>query len=102
MNHKHLMDVDPNTLSPEELKERLAWRDAHPAEVLRHEREQNAQRALDRRMEVIRESFLASGGTEEEFRRVRGSMREEIASEDAKALADRARAAQARQVWSNF
>ena len=25
MTHKHLEDVDPSTLSPEELRERLSW-----------------------------------------------------------------------------
>jgi hypothetical protein len=27
MNHRHLEEVDPSTLSPTELRERLSWRD---------------------------------------------------------------------------
>jgi hypothetical protein len=33
--HKHLEEIDPSTLSPTELRERLTWRDEHPAEVIR-------------------------------------------------------------------
>jgi hypothetical protein len=32
--NKHLQEVDPNTLSPEQLRERLSWRNQHPAEAL--------------------------------------------------------------------
>jgi len=45
--HKHLEEVDPSTLNPTELRERLTWRDEHPAEVIRAEREREAQRRLD-------------------------------------------------------
>ena len=49
MTHKHLQEIDPSTLSPEELRERLRWRDEHPAEVIRAEREREVQRRLGQR-----------------------------------------------------
>ena len=65
-HNKHLEEVDPSTLSTEELRERLTWRDEHPAEVIRAEREREAQRRLDQKMQNARDGFLLAGGDAKE------------------------------------
>jgi hypothetical protein len=62
MTHKHLQEIHPSTICPEELRERLRWRDENPAEVIRAEREREAQRRLDQKMVNTREGFLLAGG----------------------------------------
>ncbi len=101
-DERHLQEVDPATLSPEEITERLRWRDAHPAEVTRHEREREAQRRLDQKMADARDGFLLAGGTEEEWKRQEKQIRSELVSDEAKAAAEAARADFARQMQRNF
>ncbi len=100
--HKHLEEVDLGTLTPEEIKERLEWRDANSAEVLRHEQEQEARRQLDAEMEDVRDGYLLAGGTEEEFERHEKTFREELIADRAKAQADAARNDFARHIYRSF
>lgn len=102
MTHRHLQEVDLSTLTPEEIKERLHWRDEHPAEVLRAEREREAQRRLDAQMQDARDGFLLAGGTEEEWKRQEKQIRGELISDEAKAAAGAAHNAAARTMWRNF
>ncbi len=101
-DERHLQEVDLSTLSPEEIKERLDWRDKHPAEVTRYEREREAQRRLDAQMQDARDGFLLAGGTEEEWKRQEKQIRSELISDEAKAAAGAARADFARQMQRNF
>jgi hypothetical protein len=100
--HKHLEEVDTSTLSIEELTERLKWRAEHPVEVARYERELEARRRVDAEMEDVHEGFLASGGTEEEFKRQEKAFREEIVRERTKEFTEGARAEFARSMWRSF
>jgi hypothetical protein len=102
MTHKHLEEVDPSTLSPEELRERLTWRDEHPAEVIRAERERAAQQRLDEEMVNAREGFLLSGGDAQEWAKVEKEIRDELVRDAAKAEAEAAHAAAFSQMKRTF
>ena len=102
MTHKHLEDVDPATLSPTELRERLQWRDQHPAEVLRAEREREARRRLDAKMQDARDGFLRAGGTEADWTKQEKRIRDELTTAEARQAAETARAASLRQMQTNF
>jgi hypothetical protein len=102
MAHKHLEEVDPSTLSPEELRERLTWRDAHPAEVTRAEREREAQRRLEMKMQDARDGFLLAGGDVKDWPKQEKQIRDELIRDEAKAAAEAAHAAAFRQMKSNF
>jgi hypothetical protein len=102
MTHKHLEEVDPSTLSPEELRERLTWRDAHQPEVIRHEREREAQRRLDEEMVNARDGFLLSGGDAREWAKVEKEIRDELVRDAAKAEAHAAHAAVFRHMRNEF
>ena len=102
MTHKHLQEIDPSTLSPEELRERLRWRDEHPAEVIRAEREREAQRRLDQKMVNAREGFLLAGGDVKDWAKQEQQIRDELVRDEAKATAEAAHAAAFRQMKSNF
>ena len=101
-HHKHAEVVDPNTLSPTELRERLAWRDAHPAEVVRAEREREAQRRLDQRMSDAKDGFLLAGGEEKDWAKQEKQIRAELVADEAKAAAEAARAASFEQMRKSF
>ena len=102
MAHKHLEEVDPSTLSPEELRERLTWRDEHPAEVIRAEREREAQRRLDEKMVNAREGFLLAGGDVKDWAKQEQQIRDELVRDEAKATAEAAHAAAFRDMARSF
>jgi hypothetical protein len=99
---RHLQDVDLSTLSPEEIKERLTWRDAHPAEVIRYEREREAQRRLEMKMADARDGFLLAGGDAKDWAKQEKQIRDELVRDEAKAAAEAAHAAAFRQTKNNF
>ena len=99
---RHLQDVDLSTLSPEEIKERLTWRDAHPAEVTRYEREREAQRRLEMKMADARDGFLLAGGTEADWKCQERHVRDELLGEEARQAAEAAHAESLRQMRRNF
>ena len=99
---RHLQDVDLSTLSPEEIKERLTWRDAHPAEVTRAEREREAQRRLEMKMADARDGFLLAGGDAKDWAKQEKQIRDELIRDEAKAAAEAAHAAAFRQTKNNF
>ena len=99
---RHLQDVDLSTLSPEEIKERLTWRDAHPAEVTRYEREREAQRRLEMKMADARDGFLLAGGDAKDWPKQEKQIRDEQIRDEAKAAAEAAHNAAARSMWRNF
>src|SRR5215208_1224472 len=97
MTHKHLEEVDPSTLSPTELRERLTWRDEHPAEVIRAEREREARRRLDQKMINARDGFLLAGGDAKDWakqeKQIRDELvRDELVRDEAKTAAEAAHA----------
>jgi hypothetical protein len=100
--HKHLEEVDPSSLSPTELRERLTWRDEHPAEVIRAEREREAQRRLDQEMVNARNGFLLAGGDAKDWAKQEKQIRDELVRDEAKAAAEAAHASAFRQMKSNF
>ena len=100
--NKHLEEVDPSTLSPEELRERLTWRDEHPAEVIRADREREARRRLDQEMVNAREGFLLAGGDARDWAKQEQQIRDELVRDEAKATAEAAHAAALRQMKNNF
>jgi hypothetical protein len=102
MTHKHLQEVDPSTLSPEELRERLRWRDENPAEVIRAEREREAQRRLDQKMVNAREGFLLAGGDARDWASQEKQIRDELVRDEAKSAAEAAHTAAFRQMRNNF
>jgi hypothetical protein len=102
MTHKHLQEIDPSTLSPEELRERLTWRDENPAEVIHAKREREAQRRLDQKMVNAREGFLLAGGDARDWAKQEQQIRDELVRDEAKATAEAAHAAAFRQMKSNF
>jgi hypothetical protein len=102
MTHKHLQEIDPSTLSPEELRERLTWRDENPAEVIRAEREREAQRRLDQKMVNARDGFLLAGGDAKDWPKHERQVRDELVRDEAKATAEAAHASAFRQMKNNF
>jgi hypothetical protein len=100
--NRHLEEVDPGTLSPEELRERLTWRDEHPAEVIRAERAREAQRRLDQKMINARDGFLVAGGDAKDWPMHERQVRDELVRNEAKTAAEAAHAAAFRQMKSNF
>jgi hypothetical protein len=102
MTHRHLEEVDPSTLSPEELRERLTWRDEHPAEVIRADREREAQRRLGQKMQNARDGFLLAGGDAKDWPKHERQVRDELVRDEAKAAAESAHAAAFRQMKSSF
>jgi hypothetical protein len=102
MTHRHLEEVDPSTLDPTELRERLAWRDAHQPEVVRYEREREAQRHLDQKMADARDGFLLSGGDVKDWPSVEQEIRAELVRDEAKAAAEAAHTAAFRYMKSSF
>jgi hypothetical protein len=100
--NKHLQEVNPSTLNPTELRERLTWRDEHPAEVIRAEREREAQRRLDQKMVNARDGFLLSGGDARDWPKAEKQIRDELVRDEAKAAAEAAHASALRQMKSNF
>ena len=100
--HEHLREVDPGSLTPEEIKERLRWRDEHQPEVIRHEREREAQRRLAQKMEDARDGFVAAGGDGEDWGAWEKEIRDELVRDEAKSAAEAAHAAAFRQMWSTF
>jgi hypothetical protein len=100
--HMHLEEVDPSTLNPTELRERLTWRDEHPAEVIRAEREREAQRRLGQKMVNAREGFLLAGGDARDWAKQEKQIRDELVREEAKAAAEAAHTAAFRQMKSSF
>jgi hypothetical protein len=101
-HNKHLEEVDTNTLSPEELRERLTWRDEHPAEVIRAERGREAQRRLDQKMQSARDGFLLAGGDAKDWPKHERQVRDELVRNEAKAAAEAAHASALRQMKSSF
>lgn len=102
MTHKHLEEVDPDTLAPTELRERLAWRDEHPAEVIRAEREREARRRLDKKMADARDGFLLAGGDVNDWAKQERQIRDELVRDEAKAAAEAAHAAAFKDMQSTF
>jgi len=102
MIHKHQEEVDPSTLSPTELRERLTWRDEHPAEVIRAEREREARRRLDQKMINARDGFLLAGGDAKDWAKQEKQIRGELVRDAAKTEAEAAHASAFRQMKSNF
>ena len=102
MTHKHLQEIDPSTLSPEELRERLTWRDEHQPEVIRYEREREAQRRLDEKMADAKDGFLLAGGEEKDWAKQEKQIRAELVADEAKAAAEAARAASFEQMRKSF
>jgi hypothetical protein len=102
MTHRHLEEVDPSTLSPEELRERLTWRDEHQPEVIRHEREREAQRRLDQKLTHARDGFLLAGGDAKDWAKQEKQIRDELVRDEAKAAAEAAHAAAFMRTKSAF
>ena len=102
MTHKHLQEIDPSTLSPEELRERLTWRDENPAEVIRADREREAQRRLDQKLTHARDGFLLAGGDAKDWAKQEKQIRDELVRDAAKAEAEAAHAAAFRQTRNTF
>jgi hypothetical protein len=102
MTDKYLEEVDPNTLSPDELRARLAWRDEHPVEVTRAERAREGQRRLDAQMQDAREGFIAAGGSPADWPAVEKEIRAELMLDEARATAEAAHAASFRRMQRNF
>ncbi len=102
MSSKHLEEVDPSTLGPTELRERLTWRDEHPAEVIRAEREREAQRRLDQKMVDARDGFLLAGGDAKAWPSQERQIRDELVRDEAKTAAEAAHAAAFSQMKSSF
>jgi hypothetical protein len=98
--HKHLEEVDPSSLSPTELRERLTWRDEHPAEVIRAEREREARRRLDQEMVNARNGFLLAGGDAKDWAKQEKEIRDELVRDAAKTEA--AHASAFRQMRKSF
>jgi hypothetical protein len=102
MTHKHLEEVDLSTLSPEEIAERLRWRDAHQPEVIRAERERAAQQRLDQKMINARDGFLLAGGDAKDWAKQEKQIRDELVRDEAKAAAEAAHAAAFMRTKSTF
>lgn len=102
MTHRHAEEVDPSTLSPTELRERLQWRDQHPAEVIRAEREREARRRLDAQMQDARDGFLRAGGAEADWGEQEKRIRDELTTAEARQAAETARAESLRQMRRSF
>ena len=102
MTHKHLEEVDLSTLSPEEIAERLAWRDEHQPEVIRHEREREARRRLDQKMVNARDGFLLAGGDATDWAKQEKQIRDELVRDAAKAEAEAWAASAFRQMRKSF
>jgi hypothetical protein len=102
MTHEHLREIDPSTLSPTELRERLSWRDQHQPEVIAHERALEAQRRLDAQMQDAHEGYIAAGGDSADWPAVEQEMRDELVRNEARAQAEAARAESLRQMRANF
>jgi hypothetical protein len=102
MTHEHLQEVAPGSLSPDELRERFAWRDAHQPAVVRHEREREAQRRLDQKMINARDGFLLAGGDAKDWPKHERQVRDELVRDAAKAEAEVAHAAAFRQMRNEF
>jgi hypothetical protein len=102
VTRKHLQEIDPSTLSPEELREHLAWRDEHPAEIIHAEREREAQRRLDQKMVNAREGFLLAGGAARDWAKQEQQIRDELVRDEAKATVEAAHAAAFRQMKNSF
>jgi hypothetical protein len=102
MIHKHLEEVDPSSLSPTELRERLTWRDEHPTEVIRADREREARRRLDQEMVNARNGFLLAGGDAKDWAKQEKQIRDELVRDEAKAAAEAAHASAFRQMKSSF
>jgi hypothetical protein len=102
MTHKHLEEADPSTLSPTELRERLTWRDEHPAEVIRADREREARRRLDQKMVNARNGFLLAGGDAKDWAKHERQVRDELVRDEAKTAAEAAHASAFRQMQRNF
>ena len=102
MIHKHQEEVDPSTLSPTELRERLTWRDEHPAEVIRAEREREARRRLDQKMINARDGFLLAGGDAKDWAKQEKQIRDELVRDAAKTEAEAAHASAFRQTKNSF
>jgi hypothetical protein len=100
--NKHLAEVDLSTLSPEEIAERLRWRDAHQPEVIRAEREREARRRLDEEMQNARDGFLLAGGDAKDWAKQEKQIRDELVRDAAKAEAEAAHAAAFRQTRNTF
>ena len=100
--NKHLAEVDLSTLSPEEIAERLRWRDAHQPEVIRAEREREARRRLDEEMQNARDGFLLAGGDAKDWAKQEKQIRDELVRDEAKAAADAAHASAFRQTRNSF
>jgi hypothetical protein len=102
MTHKHLQEIDPSTLSATELRERLTWRDEHPAEVVRAECERESRRRLDQKMQNARDGFLLAGGDAKDWSKQEKQIRDELVRDEAKAAAEAAHASAFRQMKNNF
>ena len=100
--NRHLQEIDPGTLSPEELRERLTWRDEHPAEVIRADREREARRRLDQKMINARDGFLLAGGDAKDWAKQEKQIRDELVRDEAKTAAEAAHASAFRQTKRNF
>ena len=102
MTREHLQEIDPSTLSPEELRERLTWRDENPAEVIRADREREAQRRLDQKMVNARDGFLLAGGDAKDWPKHERQVRDELVRDEAKTAAEAAHVAAFRRIKSTF
>jgi hypothetical protein len=102
MTHPHLREIDPSTLSPEALRERLVWRDQHQPEVIRHEHAEKARQRLDVQMRDVHERYIAAGGDVADWPVVEREMRAELVRDEARATAAAARAESFRHMKSNF
>ena len=102
MTHKHLEEVDLSTLSPTELRERLAWRDRQQPEVVRHQRQLEGRQRLDEKLQDAREGYLNAGGGLKDWPAHERQLRDELVRDEAKAAAEAAHAEAWRQTKSNF
>jgi hypothetical protein len=100
--NRPLEAVDPSTLSPTELRERFAWRDAHQPAVVRHEREREAQRRLDKKMADAKDGFLLAGGDAKDWAKQEKQIRDELVRDEAKTAAEAAHASAFRRMQRNF
>jgi hypothetical protein len=79
--YERYLDEGPESLSIDELRAALDWKDEHPTESLRHrqDREVAVLQAQDRAN--LKAEFLRQGGTPEEFERYYQARRDQTLGE---------------------
>jgi hypothetical protein len=93
---------DPDSVPLEERMEELEEAKRDPVKAIRATRERRNQEQLERGREDLKEAWLASGATEQEFERAWPELRKEEIKRRAEEAEARARSEAFRQMKSNF